>query len=529
VGSDKYSLVGSLLIRTNLQYHMKTILIVILSQLIIITNTLSQNAESDSLVNKNEIRLSETYDYAYAKKYVFPIDKYVYTIKLAKRQIEIYRFDTETNEVNKTEPDDAINSKNIKVQTIAKFGDNYFILYKKENHSESLSRRFNSFHYRQIDLETGNIGEEVMLDRMKTSSYDTYEYCFSKDTSFLMVYYLLDDEEESNSSKIKCIIYQDDFEIFEQGTTKLPYDVSNETIEIIFVSNYATPYVVIKDDKIGSHKFVKIQLSRKQIDLYKPKEHAKWGKLYTYFNTKDRVDLVGTYDKGKQVFIQNLRDHEELDVITLPKNVYATIANKKHFRELLLHSTRSCKDGGMLVIMQEYYKKVVRRYQEGYSSSRGWVAGGYYDGVEAYVKNRLLIKFDKNKKMKWVANVPQKKQDQITRLKYYFINNQHYFFTIEKGVDNGSLSIPPSDELTKKEQENHTKNKKANLVKLCIVDDISGQYRLFDLFNADYQQGHEVDQLKLKNMAVTNNHMISTELILTNPKHAVMLSLPLKL
>ena len=40
---------------------------------------------------------------------------------------------SKTNEMNKTEPDDAIDSKDISVQTIAKFGESHFILYIKKD------------------------------------------------------------------------------------------------------------------------------------------------------------------------------------------------------------------------------------------------------------------------------------------------------------------------------------------------------------------------------------------------------------
>jgi hypothetical protein len=242
-------------------------------------------------------------------------------------------------------------------------------------------------------------------------------------------------------------------------------------------------------------------------------------------DTKDRVDLVGSYNKGKQIFIQNLKDYEELTVIDLPKNIYATIANKPHFRDLLLFQTLPCKDGGMLVIMQEYYKKAVREYDENlYVNS-----GGYYDAIKDYFKNRLLIRFDKDKKIKWIANLPQNNPDYSTEFKYDFIDGQHYFFSLDKGVDKGHLSVPPSADLTEEERAVYTKNKNnaVEIVKLCIVNDQSGQYKLFDLFNTAYQEGRAIEDLKLEHIMITN-HTILTEFSQTESNTNQILSLPLK-
>ncbi|MFT5645685.1 MAG: hypothetical protein ACI976_000358 [Aureispira sp.] len=505
---------------------MKLILFVLLVQLLSSFNVYSQTSKLDSFINKNKIKLSETYPSVSGQKYSFTKEQFVYTIKFVRGEIEIYRFDTETNEINKTPPDDVIASKKISILTVAKFGENYMILYLKINNSNDDARIFYSLHYRLIDFETGEISEAVDLDRMKTRSLDQYQYCFSEDNSFLMIYYFLKEGIHSSSSgKIKCIVYQDDFEIFEQGTVKMPFNYAEESVEYIFVTNYATPYVITKNDDIGSHKFLKLKLNKETVVEASPGEDAKWGKIYTYFNTKDRVDLVGSYNKGKQIFIQNLKDYEELTVIDLPKNIYATIANKPHFRDLLLFQTLPCKDGGMLVIMQEYYKKAVREYDENlYVNS-----GGYYDAIKDYFKNRLLIRFDKDKKIKWIANLPQNNPDYSTEFKYDFIDGQHYFFSLDKGVDKGHLSVPPSADLTEEERAVYTKNKNnaVEIVKLCIVNDQSGQYKLFDLFNTAYQEGRAIEDLKLEHIMITN-HTILTEFSQTESNTNQILSLPLK-
>lgn len=195
---------------------MKLILFVILIQLLSSFNIYAQTPKVDSFINKNKLKLSETYPSVHGQKYSFTKEQFIYTIKFVRGEIEIYRFDTETNEINKTPPDDVIASKETRVLTVAKFRENYMILYLKVNHSNDAARTFYSLHYRLIDFETGEISDAVDLDRMKTRSFDQYQYCFSEDNSFLMIYYYLKEGVHSSSSdKIKCIAYQDDFEVFE--------------------------------------------------------------------------------------------------------------------------------------------------------------------------------------------------------------------------------------------------------------------------------------------------------------------------
>ncbi len=505
---------------------MKLFLFVLLLQVIHHSKAHCQKATADSLININKIKASNIYDRVYGDKYVFTDDRYIYTVKLVRREIEIYRFDTESNEMNKTPPDPVIASRDINVLSVSKFGENYAILYTKRNNRKDDARVFNSLHYRLIDFETGDISEEVELDRMKVRQLDQYKYCFSEDSSFLMVYYYLEnDNNQTSSRKVKCLIYQDNFEIFEQGTVKFPYDRMNESTKFIFVTNYATPYIITKHDETGAHKFLKLKLNKEVVEEKSPKEHAKWGKVYTYLNTKDQVNLVGTYNKGQQLFIQDLNDPENITVIDLPKNVYASIANKNHFRDLLLFSVRPCEDGGMLVIMQEFYKKAVRKYDANLYPN----GGGYYNAIVDYFKNRLLIRFDKDRNIKWTANLPQNDPDYSTNFKYQLIDNQHYFFSIKKVIDKGSLSIPPSKHLTEETLYSYTKNKdkKVEILTLCIVDDVSGQYRLVDLFNAEYQAGHAINRIDLDYIMVTNN-TISTEFSQESFKNTFILSLPLK-
>lgn len=503
---------------------MKTTLLIALLQLLIYFSTSAQDTTVDSLVNINNIKLSNTYDFVGGTKYIFTKDKYIFTVKLFKKLIDIYRFDTETNEMINTGLDSVLYSKQIKVLTINKFDSSCIVLYVKKNNHEDSERQFNSLHYRRIDLEMGEIGQEVKLHEMKHGSTDEYQYCFSKDRAFLMVYfYVEEDNEPFNSRMVRGVIYQDSFKVFAQGVTTMAYDKETESIQSVFITNNATPHVIVKNDKTGFYKFHKLNLNNKHEKELVPQNQTKWGPAFSHFISDNRVDLVGTYDRGKQIFIQNLRNEEDVTIIDIPANVYQSIASYNYFRELILYGVRPCEDGGMLIILQENHKKIVR--EPVYENA----IGNTYERVIEYHEDRLLVRLDKDKKIKWVAaNIPQKRRDHNTVFQYYLIDNQHYFFTIEHQVDNGSLSIPPGDDLTKEELENYTKNKgaKVEVVKLCIVDDVSGQYRLFDLFNGGYQQGKELSRLELENIIVTNN-VISIELYQSGSKN-VMLNLPLK-
>lgn len=115
---------------------MKLILCILLIQLLSSFNVYSQTSKVDSFINKNKIKLSETYPSVSGQKYSFTKEQFVYTIKFVQRQIEIYRFDTKTNEINKTPPDDVIPSKEISLLTVAEFGEKYMILYRKLNNSD---------------------------------------------------------------------------------------------------------------------------------------------------------------------------------------------------------------------------------------------------------------------------------------------------------------------------------------------------------------------------------------------------------
>lgn len=63
----------------------------------------------------------------------------------------------------------------------------------------------------------------------------------------------------------------------------MPFNYLEESVEYIFVTNYATPYVITKNEEIGSHKFLKLKLNKETVIESSPEESAMWDKIYTYF------------------------------------------------------------------------------------------------------------------------------------------------------------------------------------------------------------------------------------------------------
>ena len=435
-----------------------------------------------------EITLGKPYRVVDAReKYYFEKGDEIVTVKVDGSTVILQKFGT-----------DALNFKMIKdyksvldgysLEKVTKFQDKFYIFYSswdKSNEKEQLFCREIDFDQCALKPQTkvlqvsGKISGSPIayVGYWGVGSQNKFDFYFSYDSAKLLVQYRKKPETKSDAKSFDLIgmgVYNKNMDLQWNEEVKMPYTekkMNNIDYSIDFGGNVyilttvyddnTTDVKKSRDGKANYHiELMKIKAGSTKIDMTPIKLADKFiSKIWLYESAKDEMICAGFYNKGKDLndadgilVFKIQKDGKLSDILSyeIPVEVLNQYASKRtqrknekkdededaaEFQELDLRDVRIEKDGGLLLIGEQYY---IRQHTS-YSSNGG--SRTYY----TYHYNDMLItKINAAGKLAWMKKLPKQQVGRNGQggMSYNYIPGKtHHYFVFLDNEKNKNLTM----------------------------------------------------------------------------------------
>jgi hypothetical protein len=480
----------------------------------------------------SKIITSEPYLVVDGKKSYFNKGNYFYSIKYKRLNVNIQKYDPSSLKLIESKFYENALPEESKPIYVEEIGGKHYLFFVKVIKSRDKSEEKEFLYYREINLEDLSLDPEIKTvfeipGRLKGySNLNTYaaKYAlyFSPDKSkFLIQYRKAPTERQNKESYEEFGLFVYDAKNMEEisgAEIAMPYVESDMTLDDIFLDNEGFPNLYIQNHNEDVNEILRFNLEIKNIEISKLPSTEKFDINFDLVKRGgDEVYLTSSLNKGKQIIVQNVKDHEFVRKIEFPDDIYAKYEKKARFSGFAFQKVINCEDDGYLLVTQEYWDTTVIRHDS--QSGGGYTT--YEELIEVY-NGLIVIKINSDFELEWLSCIPHGEGDSFIVPKMHSVAKNNYELVSYRYNNNNGYflyyvmehpDIKITDDMSKRERKKVEKLRRGKFpVAYCdVVNGEDGSYETLRLFSIKNVNGKPIRQFTFDRLIVSKDGSIISE------------------